>query len=451
MPDSNPQATLPAPLDWRKFMWDLLLVLLSPLLLLYLLFRLAKGKSLAGFRERLGFLPPAARYRPGEPPVLWIHAVSAGEVAAVEPIIHELRLAEPHAKLVLSTVTPTGHHMALTRKLEIDALFYLPMDFPGLIEPALRKINPRVLVLAETELWPGLLATARQYGTKVCIVNGRISNKSFPRYRLFRPLTAWALSSVDLICAQSDLDAQRFVALGADPERVLTVGNSKFDESFSHVPPEEAAKWRQDLGFTQDQPVLFAASTHPREEEMVLRCYEQLRGTYPDLGLLIAPRHPERGDTVETLIGEFGYACLRRSRTRDQVLPPPALSAQAQVALLDTMGEQARVFSIATVVFLGGSLVPVGGHNFLQPMAFGKPVVFGPYMHNSRDLTEMVLREGAALQVASSEEACQVISRLLGSESERNLLGVRAQALLSRNTGAAQTMVSHVIDLLEGP
>ena len=451
MSTSTPQPGPPAPLDWRKFVWDLLLILLSPLLVLYLLLRIAKGKSLHGFWQRFGFLPAAARHQPGDPPVLWIHAVSAGEVAAVEPIIHELRLAEPHAKLVLSTVTPTGHAVALARKLEVDALFYLPVDFPGVIEPAFRKIAPRLLVLAETELWPGMLATAHQYGVKVCIVNGRISDKSFPRYRLFRPVTAWALSAVDLICAQSGLDAERFLALGAAPASLLAVGNSTFDESFPHVPPEETAKWRQDLGFAQDQPLLLAASTHPREEEMVLRCYEKLRGAYPDLGLLLAPRHPERGDAVEALIGEFGYACRRRSRTRDEAGAPPTGAAQAQVALLDTMGELGRVFSVATVVFMGGSLVPIGGHNFLQPMAFGKPVVFGPYMHNSRDLTEMVLREGAALQVAGPAEACDTLARLLGSETERNLLGVKAQALLSRNTGAASAMVNHLVDLLEGP
>jgi 3-deoxy-D-manno-octulosonic-acid transferase len=184
---------------------------------------------------------------------------------------------------------------------------------------------------------------------------------------------------------------------------------------------------------------------------MVLHCYERLRGKYPNLGLLIAPRHTERGDTVEALIGEFGYACRRRTRTLDVEGEIPASDARAQVALLDTIGELGRVYSIATVVFMGGSLVPIGGHNFLQPMALGKPVLFGPCMHNFRDLREMALRDGAALQVSTAEELCTAVARLLDSEPERQLLAVKAEAMLSRNTGAASALAGLLVDLLEKP
>jgi 3-deoxy-D-manno-octulosonic-acid transferase len=456
--ESRPQLNSPGPLDWRKAVWDGVLILLSPLLLVYLLVRLARGKSLAGLAQRFGWLPAAVRELGGNSePVIWIHAVSAGEVAAVEPLVRELRQAEPTARLVLSTITATGHHMAETRRVEVDALIYFPLDFPGITESVLRRVRPRLIVLVETELWPNLLAAARQYGVKVALVNGRLSDKSFPKYRLFRFLTGWILGNVDLICAQSETDAERFTALGAAPERVQVAGNSKFDENFPQVPPEETAKWRQDLGFGQEQPVFMAASTHPREEELVLRCYEKLRGTYPELGLLIAPRHPERGDAVEALIGEYGYACRRRSRLKDapegEAAEPAEgrADARVQVALLDTIGEMARVFPVATVVFMGGSLVPVGGHNFLQPMACDKPVVFGPNMQNSRDLTEMALREGAALQVADGEALCATVLRLLGSEAERHLLAVKGAALLDRNTGAARAMVERLGELLEQP
>jgi 3-deoxy-D-manno-octulosonic-acid transferase len=453
-------STTPPPADWRKLAYDILLIVLSPLGLLYMLWRLVvKGKSSEGMAERFGVLPEGlAQLGRGSDPVIWVHAVSAGEVAAVEPILHELRLAEPTARLVLSTTTPTGRALARRKNLELDGLFYFPLDFPGISERVLNALRPALIVVAETELWPHLLATARARGVRTCIVNGRISGRAFPRYRLCRPLIAWTLSQLDLLCVQSDLDRERFLALGADPARVAVLGNSKFDENFPQVPPEETAKWRQDLGFSQDQPIFLAASTHPHEEEMVLHCFHELRARLPELGLLLAPRHPERGDAVEALITSFGYACCRRSRgpVGESSSPggtgvsPVRSDARAQVALLDTIGELTRVFSVATVVFMGGSLVPVGGHNFLQPMAQRKPVVFGPYMQNSRDLTELALREGAALQVRNGDELTETVRRLLHSETDRNLLAVKAESLLSRNAGASRAMVERILPLLEG-
>ncbi|HEY3397273.1 MAG TPA: 3-deoxy-D-manno-octulosonic acid transferase [Armatimonadota bacterium] len=448
--DPTPAPPSPTPLNWRKLVWAVLLVVLSPLGLVYLIARLAKGKSLRGFAERLGVLPAtlAQLHASGEP-VVWIHAVSAGEVAAMEPIIRELRLAEPHLRIALSTITATGRHMAERPSLEVDAVFFFPLDFPGIVEHVLDVVRPDLIVVAETELWPYLAATAAERGIPLTHVNARLSDRSFGTYRAARLFTSWVLGNIRLICAQSELDRERFVAVGADPARVEVLGNSKFDEDFPEVPPEEAAKWRQDLGFDQDQPVLLAASTHPGEEEKVLQVYHSLRDQFPQLGLLLAPRHPERGDAVAKLIGEFGYACLRRSRTREADEAGPATpDARVQVALLDTIGELSRVYSIADVVFMGGSLVPVGGHNFLQPMALGKPVIFGPHMNNSRDLTELVLREGAAMSVRTEEELATAVTELLQSEGQRDLLSVRARALLQRNSGAARATVQRLLPLL---
>ena len=448
--DASTTSSPPPPSDRRKVLYDLVVIILLPLGLLYLLWRLIiKGKSADHLAERFGFLPPALQMLgKSDDPVVWVHAVSAGEVAAVEPILHWLRQAEPSAHLVLSTITPTGRALAQRKGLELEGLFYFPLDFPGIPERVLSTLRPDLIVVAETELWPHLLATARERDVRTCIVNGRISDRAFPRYRLFRPLMSWVLGHVDLLCVQSDLDRDRFLALGAPPDSVAVLGSTKFDEDFPSVPPEETAKWRQDLGFDQDQPILLAASTHPREEEIVLRCYHELHARVPELGLLLAPRHPERGDAVEALITSFGYSCRRRSRPPAEGEAPPA-DARVQVAVLDTIGELTRVYSIATVVFMGGSLVPVGGHNFLQPMAQGKPVIFGPYMHNSRDLTDLTLREGAALQVRGAEELTATVDRLLHSETDRNLLAVKAQALLARNAGASRAMVERILPLLE--
>ncbi len=448
-PDTTTTKAPPSP-DWGKLAYKLLVIATLPLGFLYLLWRLfLKGSWREGLAERFGFLPKNLQaLGQSEDTVVWVHAVSAGEVGVVEPILRQLRQAEPQVRLVLSTVTYTGRTLAQRKQLELEGIFYFPVDFPGIPERVLRTLRPDLIVVAETELWPLLLAAAHEHSVRTCIVNGRISTRAFPRYRLFRPLIAWTLRNLDLLCVQSELDRERFLALGADPDRVAVLGNTKFDEDFPQVPPEETAKWRQDLGFTQEQPVFLAASTHPKEEEMVLRCYHQLRAQMPELGLLLAPRHPERGDEVEALITSFGYACQRRSRPPAEGTPAPA-DARVQVALLDTLGELTRVCSIATVVFMGGSLVPVGGHNFLQPMSQHKPVVFGPYMQNSRDLTELALREGAALQVRNAAELTETVRGLLGSETDRNLLAVKAQALLARNVGASRAMVKRILPLLE--
>ena len=448
MPPATPPTKPPPASEWGKLAYELLVIATLPLGFLYLLWRLIiKGSWREGLGERLGFLPKHLQaLGQTDDPVVWVHAVSVGEVAAVEPILHELRQAEPHAHLVLSTGTATGHIQAERQPFDVDAVVYFPFDFPGLTERALTALRPDLIVLLETELWPRLLAVAQDRGIPVCVVNGRLSDRSFPRYRLVRFFMRWVLSKVALVCAQSELNRDRFVAIGADPERVRVTGNSKFDESFPQVPAEETAKWRQDLGFTQEQPILLAASTHAREEELLLRCYERLRADSPDLGLLIAPRHPERGDAIEALIGEFGYGCLRRSRGE---AAPATGGARVTVALLDTIGELSRVFSIATVVVMGGSFAPVGGHNLLQPMALGKPVVFGPYMHNFRDISDLTLSEGAGLQVSGPEELTATVARLLGSPPERELLAVKARALIERNNGTAHTTVSCLLPLLD--
>lgn len=439
--------------DWKKLVYDALLILVFPLGVLYLLWRLmAQGKPWRGFAERLGRLPESVKHlAPSEEPLVWVHAVSVGEVAAVEPILRELRRAEPELRIILSTITATGRSLAQRKELELDGLIYFPLDFPGVTERALKAIDPDLVILVETELWPNFLAAAHGRGVPTCVVNGRISDGAFGRYRLVRPLMSWTLQNLDLLCVQSERERERFVALGAVAERMRVTGNSKFDEDFPQVPPEEAAKWRQDLGFGQEQPIFLAASTHPREEELILRCFERLHGRFPDLGLLIAPRHPERGDSVEALIGEFGYACLRRSRTGGPA-PPPARGsgdARVQVGLLDTIGELSRVFAIANIVFMGGSLVPVGGHNILQPLALSKPVLFGPYMHNQRDLADLVLQAAAAVSVQDAEELGEKVGGLLGSEPERQLLVARAQGVIEKHTGASRATVNCLLPLLE--
>jgi len=443
-------------LELSAVAYNVVLVLLLPVLLLYLLWRLlVRGKSREGFRQRLGSMPPEvnALGESGDP-VIWVHAVSVGEVAAVQPFLRQLRLLQPLARIVLSTTTPTGQRLARNKlEAEIDALIYFPFDFQFVVQRTLNAINPRLLVMVETELWPNILSAAKRGSVATALINGRISDRAYRKDLLARPILALALARLDVVCAQSEQDAERFKRLGAAPERVVVMGNTKFDEQFPLVAEAEAAKWRHDFGFPQDAAVLVAGSTHPGEEELVLDAFAQLRRDNPGLQLVIAPRHPERGDEVERLVNEHGYASYRRSRVLTEIESGKQVTVtpgpEVRVIILDTIGELARVFAIATVVFMGGSLVAKGGHNLLQPLAQGCPVIFGPYMNNFRDITEIVLREGAGQQVQNLEELVTQAGELLASAEQRQALRERGSALIAKYSGASERMAERVSALLD--
>jgi len=430
-------------------------VLLLPIALLYFVWRLLfRGKSLTGFSERLGQVSHRLQAVQGtEDPVIWIHAVSVGEVAAVQPIVQQISLAEPIARIVMSTTTPTGREMVANRNLEPDALIYFPFDLPLVVERVLAAVRPDLLVLVETELWPNLLEAARRRGVKVALVNGRVSDRSFRQAKLFRPLYRWALSNIEVMCVQSQIDADRLIHLGAAPNRVVVTGNSKFDENFATVAEAEAAKYRQDFGFPQHAPVFVAGSTHEGEEDLVLEAFTRLRVDHPDLQLVIAPRHPGRGGRVEQLVHEHGYRAYRRSRAlqaggQDPLTPEPENDAQVCVAVLDTIGELARVFAIASITYIGNSLVPGGGHNILQPIALGKPTLFGPHMENFRDIAAICTREDVGIEVADIDELGQQAGRLLSSEADLELLAARGHRLIQKYAGASARCAERVVAML---
>lgn len=440
------------PLDWRFFAYNGLLILVSPLLLVYLLWRLVvKGKSRQGFWSRLGSIPPAAaELASHNDPVFWFQACSVGEVAAVQPIIQAVREREPLAHIVLSTTTPTGREMALKRELELDALIYFPFDIPFCIRKVITGMKPDILVTVDTELWPNIVAIARSEGLVTALVNGRISDKAYPRDRLARPIMAWTMSNISSIMAQSPKDAERFVALGAQSDQVQTLGNCKFDEPMPDVSPAEATKLRLELGLAAEAPVFVAGSTREGEEEQILEAYEVLRQEHRDLQLIIAPRHPDRGDAIERLIVDRGFAAYRRSRALQDSEGERArvASGQVRIVILDTIGELTRVYALATVVFVGGSLVRWGGHNILQPIALGKPTLTGPWMHNFQDITDIALGEQAAHQVASAAQLAERAGAILSSPAERELMAARGAAMLQRHGGASARYAEALVTLL---
>ncbi len=431
-------------------LYNLLLALCFPVIVAYLLWRLVvKGKSRQGLAERLGFIPAAVRERlAGDDPVVWVHAVSVGEVTAARPIIRELRRREPLLRVVLSTTTPTGREMAERGAVDVDAAIYFPLDFPFVVRRTLNAIRPAVFATVDTEIWPNLLWLLKQRGARTAIINAKISDRSARRNGAFRPLYAWALSNVDAICAQSDLDAERFLFLGAQRSRVATAGNAKFDEECPQITAARAAGLRQELGIAPDCPVVVAGSTNPGEEGPVLDAFWQLRVAHTNARLIIAPRHPERAEEVGQLVGEHGWVPLRRTRMVADGVPEQA--GEPPVIILDTIGELAEMYGIATVAFVGGSLIPKGGHNVLQPIAQGKPVVFGQHMHNQKDIAAIALREGVAWSVADADALAAELLRLVGSPRELERVAECGPRVIAKYRGASVTCAERLVALLEG-
>jgi 3-deoxy-D-manno-octulosonic-acid transferase len=394
------------------------------------------GKYLKTLRERFGRLPEGVA---GETPSIWIHAVSVGEVLAARALVGPLRERCPGRRLIVSTTTVTGNEVARRSLKGHDALFFAPFDFPGPSRTALAATQAELLVLVETELWPNLIREARLRGTRVALVNGRISPRSFPRYRRLRFFLDAVLPQLDLFLMQGEAHAERVRAIGAPADRVRVTGNLKFD-ALEAPPPGAAleAAFRPLSG----RPILLAGSTVEGEEALVLRVYERLRVAHPDLALVIAPRHPERFDTIPSLAESQGLACRRRSASSGEAW------RGGEVLLLDTLGELASAFSFATVAFVGGSLVERGGHNILEPAAWGKPVVVGPHMENFQEIADAFLAEQALVQVADEEGLFVALDRLLSDEARRHILGERGRALVETNRGALRRTVEALAELL---
>ena len=360
-------------------------------------------------------------------PRCWIHAVSVGESAAAVPLVEGIRRRWPDLGIVVSTITPTGARIVADRLAGTAVHRYFPVDLPGPVRRALDTARPRFFVAIETELWPNFLRALAQRRIPAMIANGRISDRSFRRYRLVRGLMRRVLADVSVFAMQSEEDARRIVALGAPPERVVVTGNLKTD-----LVPDEgdaAARWRERLGLGPEDRVWVAGSTHRGEEAAVLDALVGLRARWPRLVLVVAPRHPERAGEVEELIRARGLVPVRRSRL-------PEEGAPGRVVLVDTVGELAELYALAEVVFVGGSLVPVGGHNVLEPAMRGKPVLFGPHTSNFREGAEQLQRSGGGLVVKDGPELARELARLLEDRDLAHRMGEAARATFAGRQGA---------------
>ena len=379
--------------------------------------------------ERLGLV----RHDPPARPVGWIHAVSVGEAIAAAALVEGMRRTWPTLPLVVSTVTETGARVVRERFGGVAQHRYVPLDVPGAARRVIASINPAFFVCMETELWPNVLRLLALRGVPTMIANGRLSDRSFSRYRWLRGAMRRVLGDVTVFGMQSDEDARRMIALGAAPERVVVTGNVKHEPLPD--PAGAADLWRRLFGLSAGQPVWVAGSTHRGEDEVVLEAHRRAQGKHPGVVLVLAPRHPERVGEVIALATKAGFAPVRRSELSGRG------RAATSVIVLDTIGELAQLYSIADVVFVGGSLMPLGGHNVLEPALRGKPVLFGPHTSNFRDAAAILVAGGGGLVVRDVGELTTELGQLLADADLRGRQGAAArEAALSRHGAVRATL-----------
>ncbi|MCK9419456.1 MAG: 3-deoxy-D-manno-octulosonic acid transferase [Nitrospirae bacterium] len=410
-------------------LYNLLLIIATVLSLPVILFKLITvPKYRGGMTQKLGRLRKGVMTAIQGSRPIWVHAVSVGEVMAAHPLIRELKKKYPHRKLILSTVTVTGNYTARRRVPEADAVFYFPFDFPCVVRRVIQGINPQIVLVAETELWPNFFRELKRAGIPSAVINGRISPNSHRNYRKFRSFFSQVFDNVTLFCMQSEADADRIKDIGADPEKVMVTGNLKFDQK---LPKITSAPVSLALG----KKVITAGSTHRGEEAALLEVFKRLREKYPDLLLIIAPRHPERFNEVEGLINRAGYDCQRRTLLKGPV---------KDVLLLDTIGELRSFYSLCDIAFIGGSLVKVGGHNLLEPAAMKKPVIFSRYMFNFKEISEALLSAGGGVMVKDKTELYIQIDNLLSDKELARSMGERAFSVIEMNSGAARKTIDAI-------
>jgi 3-deoxy-D-manno-octulosonic-acid transferase len=416
------------------------LVALSP----YFLYQaLRHNKYVGSLKQRLGYLPVS--FNLDAEASIWIHAVSVGEVLSARPVIGELRKRYPALRIFLSTTTLSGQGLARRSVTDVDGVFYFPFDWGVIVRRTLSLVKPRLFVMVENEIWPNLLRECRRRGIKTMVVNGRISRRSFSRYRVVRPFFRRVLADVDRFCVQGEETAGRLIALGADPDRITITGSLKFDSlETTRLPGRGPARVLRFFRLSPNRPVLVAGSTMKGEEDAVIRAFNRVRATAGGANalLIVAARHPERFGDVERLCRFEGLSTVRRTE-----LPIDA-EPRADAVVLDTIGELAPLYQIATAVFVGGSLVPAGGHNILEPALYGKPIVFGPHMENFTEIAETFLANGAAIQVRSGRELEEVVAALMSDPVQRARLGAAARALIDATRGATDRTFAVMAELL---
>ena len=412
------------------FFYNILSIIAFPVLVLALVVRRKYRKGLC---QRMGFIPKSVHDQLKGVHPIWIHAVSVGEVIASIPIIKKIKEVYPQKKIVFSTITSTGNDTARQKIPEIDFLIYFPYDFFFIVKKVVMIINPCIFIHTETEIWPNFLFFLHQREIPSVIVNGRISSKSCRRYKLFGWFFKKVFNKVSAFGMQSLVDYQRVIDIGADPQKVLITGNMKFDQKTPDTTDRQKEELLNELNLGLEDKIFIAGSTHSAEEDMILEVFQQLIKEYSNLILILAPRHPERFSEVEKLVKKRGFVVHRKSQIKKyQHL------LRSQVILMDTIGELAQFYSIGEIIFVGGSLVNIGGHNILEPLVYKKPVIFGPYTQNVSEFVNALRESGAGILVTTKDDLLFQAQKLLNNKEEAQMRGERGFQVIKVNQGATE-------------
>ena len=412
-----------------RYFYTTIIYFLLPFILLRLLLVSFKYSSYRKkWYERFGFIS----WKKSSKRVVWIHAVSVGEVNAARPIVDFLLKEYNHLQIIFTTVTPTGA-ITVEHKFGKNAShFYLPYDIPYCVKRFIKTINPCMLITMETEIWPNLYQTCHGFGVPILLVNARLSQKSMRGYKLFPDLIASTIKLVDKIAAQTKLDADRFTLLGAENKDVLVVGNLKFDIDIPQSIKEEAEPLRHD--FSVNRSIWMAASTNEGEEEIILDAHKKVLSVYSNAILILAPRHPERADKVFTMCKKMGFFTTRRTDHE-------SFTEKHDVFLLDTLGELQLYYAASEIAFIGGSLVDTGGQNMLEPAALNLPLITGPYTYNFLEVRKLLIENKALIQVSNYLELSEKVIELIGDANLRHNLGERAKDVVLANRGSSERTI----------
>ena len=430
-------------MSWLKYAYNIIGTGLAVVTLpVWLTLVLLRRKHRVSFLRRAGWIPPAIRARLGTKPTLWFHAVSVGEFSIAATLIEALRPHYPDHQFVVTVTTLTGHEVASKRLREEDVLLFFPIEFWPVMHGVVRKVNPRVAIITETELWPNFIFALEREKVPCLLVNGRISDRSFPRYRLVRVCMHEVLTRIAGMYMQTERDAHRIEAIGAPPERVQVCGNVKLDSAEVTDPPVKDEALQSEASMPEGTQLFLAAALDRTgaEDPVALDVLERLRGEFPDAALMIVPRHPERGPAIEALVAERGYVPRRRSR--GDSFDDPA----RQVFILDTVGELKRFYTLARVVFVGKSLfAPGGGQNMIEPVGLGLPVLYGGYTANFRAIADELVHAGGARRVTSPEELAEAALELWRDPDSARAMARRGQACIRSQQGATERIVKAIL------
>ncbi len=413
--------------------YNVLLVLGSPVIVGLLL---TKKRCQRGLQGRLGEVPSVLYDLSG--PVVWVHAVSLGEVTAIVPLLRAMKEEDPQQAIVVSTVTETGREMVLNQLKGVAIHCYAPLDFWWAVNRYVRVLKPCLFILVESEIWPNLLTSLTQNHVPVCLVNGRISSRSFSRYQMVKRLMKRIWSFLDLALMQTPQDAERIKQLGANENVIHVTGNMKFDQAVDHHEKFDSIQAiKATLGVRDTELVIVAGSTHPREEEQLLQAYQSLSQSKKDVVLVLAPRHIERASELEAVIASFGLSCVRRTQMSDENVVI-AKEHSPRVILLDSRGELPYVYRVGFVGFVGGTLVPIGGHNLLEPAQWGRPVMFGSYVDHCQEIARQLLLAGGAVQIHEPKDLGSHLLHLLENFAEVEQMGRKALLVVEQNRGVVK-------------